>query len=193
MTRSEEYEQREHEAYKRWSETTQFFKIDQLDEVVNRPDCYLPTDEGFLVTALLQSVDELKSFVLKFDNIAPFVEYGYVELIAQEGDECWSETFHVDGELMSEEYTPVPEKEDLAVLVVNQYFEEDRVVQLTQREVERYRDDQIVWCDKATSLNFPVFARVYLLDTFDRTGDVTIKQIEFHELNSYKTHPIQIW
>lgn len=193
MTRSKEYEQRELEAFKRWSDTTQFFKIEQLDEVVNRPDCHLPTDEGFLVTALLQSVEEVRSFIMKFDNIAPFVDEGYVELVAHEGDQCWSETFYIDEELMSEDYTPAPEKVDVAVLVVNQYFEEDRVVQLTQQEVERYRDNQIKLSEKVTSLSFPVFARAYLLETFDRSGDVSIKQIEFHELETYKKYPIQIW
>ncbi len=175
-------------AWKRWRETTEFFPFEQMSDVIIRPDCHLPSDMGWEVTAVLNNAAELKAFVLKFVDISAFIEDEIVKVTTPYESEDDDDLFDCD-----DGWYPEPElKEVLKVLYTNEFFEEDKNVQLQEREVKRYDPSEIELGDKVKDKGYPLFARVCLLETFDRMGKVTIKQIGFFELSSYVKHPVQV-
>ena len=163
-----------------------------MNDVINQVSCKLPVDEGFVVTAMLGSVEEAKSFIMKFVDLTSFIDRGVVRLVAHDEDQVFTDSFYVNDELVEESYIPCPEEVECDVLSINQYFEGEEV-QVVKQEVEVYREDQVELTDEITSLDFPVFARVCLYSGFDRTGDVEVREIEFHSMGAYVKHPIQIW
>ena len=78
------------------------------------------------------------------------------------------------------------------MLEINPYSEGTEVW-VTKQVVEVYQDDEIELTEKVTQLVYPVFARVHLLDSFDRMGNLMIREVEFHELCTYVKHPVQVW
>lgn len=178
-----------------WEEfiaATKFFSIDQLQDCVNCQDVKLPVTEGYLVTALLVNEAEVLSFIKKFVKIDAFVESGYVRLVAHEGRPVLADSLVVDDELWDEECYPMPTEQECRVLEINPYSEGTEVW-VTKQVVEVYQDDEIELTEKVTQLVYPVFARVHLLDSFDRMGNLMVREVEFHELCTYVKHPVQVW
>ena len=144
------YDAKQRKAFEKWRATTLFYSYAERNKAVNEPMVFLPANSGYVFSVLVENEDQLKDFIIKFDNLDQWVEGGVIKLISLDDDEdCYVETLTVTDPKTKESSSetiscyPIPKKVEGYVFDYNPLFPRKERVQCSKKPIGAFKREHI--------------------------------------------------